>query len=131
VIRKVGHLPVERADLARSVADAERATALLHAGTSLLFFPEGTFVRQPGILPFRLGCFKAAMETGRPLIPVTIRGTREILPDGTWLPRRGAITVVIGAPIKPEGTGWQEMVKLRDRVRAEIARRSGERPLGG
>jgi 1-acyl-sn-glycerol-3-phosphate acyltransferase len=131
VIRKVGHLPVERADLARSVADAERATALLRAGTSLLFFPEGTFARPPGILPFRLGCFKAAVETGRPLIPVTIRGTREILPDGTWLPRRGAITVTIGAPIKPEGAGWQEMVKLRDRVRAEIARRSGERPVGG
>jgi len=53
VIRKVGHLPVERADLARSVADAERASALLHAGTSLLFFPEGTFARPPGILPFR------------------------------------------------------------------------------
>ncbi len=131
VIRKVGHLPVERADLARSVADAERATALLRAGTSLLFFPEGTFVRQPGILPFRLGCFKAAVETGRPLIPVTIRGTREILPDGTWLPRRGAITVAIGAPIKPEGAGWQEMVRLRDQVRAEICRRSGERPMGG
>ena len=131
VIRKVGHLPVERADLARSVADAERATALLHAGTSLLFFPEGTFARQPGILPFRLGCFKAAVETGRPLIPVTIRGTREILPDGTWLPRRGAVTVAIGAPVKPEGPGWQEMVRLRDQVRAEICRRSGERPLGG
>jgi 1-acyl-sn-glycerol-3-phosphate acyltransferase len=130
VIWKVGHLPVERADLARSVADAGRATALLRAGTSLLFFPEGTFVRQPGILPFRLGCFKAAMETGRPVIPVTIRGTREILPDGAWLPRRGAITVAIGGAIKPEGAGWQEMVRLRDRVRAEISRRSGERLLG-
>ncbi|MBI3028020.1 MAG: 1-acyl-sn-glycerol-3-phosphate acyltransferase, partial [Candidatus Rokubacteria bacterium] len=130
VIRKVGHLPVERVDLARSVADAERATALLRTGTSLLFFPEGTFARQPGILPFRLGGFKASVETGRPVIPVTIRGTREILPDGTWLPRRGAITVAIGPPIKPEGTGWQEMVRLRDLVRAEIARRSGERPVG-
>ena len=130
VIRKVGHLPVERTDLARSVADAERATALLRAGTSLLFLPEGTFVLQPGILPFRLGCFKAAVETGRPLIPVTIRGTREILPNGTWLPRRGAITVAIGAPIKPEGVGWEEMVRLRDQVRAEICRRSGEPPVG-
>jgi len=37
---------------------------------------------------------------------------------------------VIGAPSKPEGTGWQEMVRLRDQVRAEIARRAGERPLG-
>jgi len=126
VIRKVGHLTVERADLSRSVADAERATTMLGEGTSLLFFPEGTFVRAPGILPFRLGTFKSAVEAGRPVIPVTIRGTREILPAYTWLLRRGVITVAIGSPIKPEGTGWQEIVRLRDQVRAEIVRRSGE-----
>jgi 1-acyl-sn-glycerol-3-phosphate acyltransferase len=130
VIRKVGHLTVERADLSRSVADAERATTMLGEGTSLLFFPEGTFVRAPGILPFRLGCFKAAVEADRPVIPVTIRGTREILPAHTWLPRRGAITVAIGSPIKPEGTGWQEIVRLRDQVRGEIVRRSGKLAVG-
>ena len=126
MIRKVGHLTVERADPSRSVADAARATAMLSEGVSLLFFPEGTFVRAPGILPFRLGTFKAAVEADRPVIPVTIRGTREILPAYTWLLRRGVITVAIGSPIKPEGTGWQEMVRLRDQVRGEIVRRSGE-----
>ncbi|MBI4588937.1 MAG: AMP-binding protein [Candidatus Rokubacteria bacterium] len=131
VIRKVGHLTVERADLSRSVAAAERATQALLSGTSLAIFPEGTFVRAPGLLPFRLGAFKAAVETGRPVIPVTIVGTREILPADTWLPRRGAITVSIGAPMKPEGSEWQAIVRLRDQVRAALARRSGERPVDG
>ena len=62
VIRKVGHLTVERRDPGQSAADAERATARLRAGVSLLFFPEGTFRRGPGLLPFRLGAFKAAVE---------------------------------------------------------------------
>jgi 1-acyl-sn-glycerol-3-phosphate acyltransferase len=123
VIRKVGHLPVERVDVSRSIADAERVAVALRTPTSLLVFPEGTFRRAPGLLPFRLGAFKAAVEAGRPVVPVTIRGTREILPPDTWLLAPGRVTVTVGAPIRPEGTGWAEMVRLRDLVRAEIAGR--------
>ncbi len=126
IIRKVGHLTVERGPSSRSVTDALRVTRALHDGLSVLVFPEGTFVRAPGILPFRLGGFKAAVETGCPVIPVTIRGTREILPDGSWLPRPGPVTLAVGAPIVPEHDGWPAMVRLRDRTRAEIVRRSTE-----
>jgi 1-acyl-sn-glycerol-3-phosphate acyltransferase len=123
VINRIGHLTVERIDIGRSVADAERVTAALRGGASLLFFPEGTFRRAPGLLPFRLGAFKAAVETARPVIPVAISGTREILPAYRWLPTPGPITVSIGPPAIPLGTGWPEMVRLRDLVRDEIARR--------
>jgi 1-acyl-sn-glycerol-3-phosphate acyltransferase len=128
VIRKVGHLTVERGQASRSVADAERITRALRDGLSVLVFPEGTFVRAPGILPFRLGGFKAAVETGSPITPVTIRGAREILPEGSWLPEPGPITVAVSAPIMPELDGWLAMVHLRDRTRTEIMRRSGEPP---
>ena len=126
IIRKVGHLTVERFDVARGVADAERVTRALVGGVSLLFFPEGTFLRAPGLLPFRLGAFKAAVEAGCPVIPVTIRGTRRILPAYARIPRPGPITVTVGAPLVPAGREWHEMVRLRDAVRAEIARVSGE-----
>jgi fatty-acyl-CoA synthase len=126
VVRRVGHLTVERADPSRSVADAERVSAALKAGTSLVFFPEGTFVAGPRLLPFRLGAFKAAVEAGCPIVPVTIRGTREILPAEAWLPRRGPITVTVGAPIAPRQRDWREMLRLRDATRAEIRRGVGE-----
>ncbi|MBI4012380.1 MAG: AMP-binding protein, partial [Candidatus Rokubacteria bacterium] len=129
VIRKVGHLVVARADPSRSVADAERVARALRAGALLLVFPEGTFRRAPGLLPFRLGTFKAAVDGCRPVVPVAVRGTRRVLPADTWLPRPGPITVTIGIPIAPEGAGWPEMVRLRDRVRAAIARETGEAPL--
>jgi acyl carrier protein len=128
-IRKLGHLTVERAHPAQSAADAERVTARLREGVSLFFFPEGTFTRGPGLLPFRLGAFKAAVETGRPVVPIGLRGTREILPADTWLPRPGPVTVAIGAALTPRAEGWQEMVRLRDLTRAEIARLAGE-PAG-
>lgn len=125
----MGHLTVERVDPAKRVAVAARTTAILRAGTSLLFFPEGTFFRSPGLLPFRLGAFKAAAEAGCPIIPIGLRGTREFLPDGAWLPKRGQITISIGAPIPPQGSGWQDIMRLRDLARTEIARLTGEEPV--
>jgi 1-acyl-sn-glycerol-3-phosphate acyltransferase len=127
VVRRVGHFTVERADPSRSVADAERVSAAIGAGTSLVFFPEGTFLAGPRLLPFRLGAFKAAVEAGCPVVPIAIRGTREILPAEAWLPRRGAITVTIGAPIAPRERDWREIVRLRDAARAVIGRGVGER----
>jgi 1-acyl-sn-glycerol-3-phosphate acyltransferase len=131
VIRKLACLTVERGDFSRSVADTERVTATLRDAASLLVFPEGTFVRAPGLLPFKLGAFKAAVEAGRPVVPVAIRGTREVLPDGRWVPRPGAIVVEIGAPIQPRASGWPEMVGLRDLARAAIARCLGDHPSDG
>jgi 1-acyl-sn-glycerol-3-phosphate acyltransferase len=126
VIRKVGHLTVERFDLSQSVADAEKVARALRHRVSLLFFPEGTFVASPGLLPFRLGAFKAAVEAGCPVTPVAILGTRDILPADRWVPHRGPITVAVRTPIRPETGGWREIVRLRDLARAAIATRLAE-----
>jgi fatty-acyl-CoA synthase len=126
IVRRVGHLTVERADPSRSVDDAERVSAALRGGTSLVFFPEGTFLEGPRLLPFRLGAFKAAVEAGRPVVPVAIHGTRAILPAGAWLPRRGPITVTLGGLITPEQSDWREIVRLRDAVRAAIGHGANE-----
>ena len=121
IIRRVGHLAVERGNFGRSVTDAERASAMLRGGTSLLFFAEGTFLRAPRLLPFKLGAFKAAMENARPVVPVTLVGTRAILPADRWIPTPGSIVVTIGRPIPPSGaSGWPEMVRLRAATRSAI-----------
>ena len=130
IIRKIGHLTAERADIARSVADAAAATATLREGTSLLFFPEGTFVESPGLMPFRLGAFKAAVEAGHPVIPIAIRGTRCLLPGDAWFPRPGPVAVTVMPPMRPLGAGWPEMVRLRDAARAAIAAQCGEPIVG-
>jgi fatty-acyl-CoA synthase len=81
------------------------------------------------VRPFQLGAFKAALDTGRPICPVAVRGARQILRDGTVLPRWGKITVTFGpliAPGAPKENGWQEIVRLRDATRDVIARHTGE-----
>ena len=126
VIRKAGHITIKKATVAQQLSSADILARLLREGRQMLVFPEGTFHRPPELLPFRLGAFKAAVETGRPIVPIALRGTRRILPDGTWLFCHGPIDVIISAPLVPTAQGWPEMVRLRDEARTGIAQGSGE-----
>jgi 1-acyl-sn-glycerol-3-phosphate acyltransferase len=128
-LRSIGTQFVERFDKQRGVEDARRVAASLQQGRSLVFFPEGTFRRQPGLLPFHMGAFQAAVDAAAPVVPVVLRGTRSLLRDGQWLPRRTRVTLDVGAPIVPEGSGWNAALSLRDRVRADMLRRLGEPDL--
>jgi fatty-acyl-CoA synthase len=128
VIRRAGHVMVEKATVSQQLSGADVLGQLLREGRQMLVFPEGTFFRPPELLPFRLGAFRAAVDAGRPIVPIALRGTRYVLPDGTWLLRPGPIEVIISAPLVPAGQGWPEMVRLRDQARAIIAHGCGEQP---
>jgi len=120
---------VERFAAHESVQDARRLEVALRAGRALVFFPEGTFTRLPGLMPFRMGAFVVAANTGIPVVPVAICGTRSMLRDGQWLPRRGAITITFGAPLLPVADAldtFTAAVVLRDAARAHIVRHCGE-----
>jgi 1-acyl-sn-glycerol-3-phosphate acyltransferase len=124
-LRKVGHLTVDRVDGQRGVADTARIARSLEAGSTVLFFPEGTFTRTAGLRPFRLGAFQAAADAGLPVVPLALAGTRRILRD-LRQPRPGRAGVWIGEPRWPQGTGWRDVVALRDVVAEDIAARCGE-----
>ena len=128
-LRSIGTDFVERFDPQQGTADVQQVAASLRAGRCPVFFPEGTFDRRPGLLPFRMGAFVVAAEAGFPVVPVTLRGTRSMLRDGHWFPRRGAISVTLGAPIMPEGKDWAAAIRLRNAARAEILRLCGEPDL--
>ncbi|MBI4083088.1 MAG: AMP-binding protein [Candidatus Lambdaproteobacteria bacterium] len=122
---------VERFDTRQSIEDARAVAEAVRQGGTLLVFPEGTFSRMPGLLSFHLGAFSAACEAGAPVVPITLRGTRSMLRDGQWLPRRARLSVTIAPPIPPAGDDFKAAVRLRDAARAEILRRCGEPDLAG
>jgi 1-acyl-sn-glycerol-3-phosphate acyltransferase len=128
-LTRIGSVFVDRLDAQRGVEDAGRFAAAAKGGQSLIVFPEGTFRRMPGLLPFRMGTFVIAAQAGTPVVPVTLRGTRSALRDGTWLFRRSRLSLTVGAPIVPQGADWNAAIQLRDAARAEILRHSGEPDL--
>jgi 1-acyl-sn-glycerol-3-phosphate acyltransferase len=78
-----------------------------------------------------MGAFVLAAQSGVPLVPIAIAGARALLPADTWLPKRGSVRVVIGAPIAPSGIDWNAAVRLRDAARAHILAHCGEPDLAG
>lgn len=130
-LRRIGAEFVERFATLASVADAERLTAGARAGRSLVVFPEGTFTRAPGLMPFHLGAFTVAATAGLPVVPIAIRGARSVLCDDQWWPRRGPIVIEIGNAIPaPVGVdAFAAAVRLRDAARAHIIAGCGEPDL--
>ncbi len=129
LLRGIGSQFVERFAAERGVQDTDLLTNLMHNGHSLLFFPEGTFARAPGLLPFRMGTFTVAARSGAPVIPVAIRGTRAMLTGDDKLFRRGDISVTVMPALLPQGSDWDAALVLRNACRAAIATQCGEPDL--
>jgi 1-acyl-sn-glycerol-3-phosphate acyltransferase len=127
--RRSGQLTFDRSDPQARVRQAEAVDQALQRGESVAIYPEGTFTAEAGLRPFQLGAFKAAVDSGRPICPVAVRGARGILRDGTYLPRPGSVTLTFGPLIFPNtssGDDWREIVRLRDETREVIANNTGE-----
>jgi 1-acyl-sn-glycerol-3-phosphate acyltransferase len=92
-LKALGALFVDRADPEGGVEDTRKAIEAAQTGRMLVFFPEGTFTRAPGLLSFRMGAFVIAAQRRLSIIPVSLQGTRSILRGDQWFPRRGAISV--------------------------------------
>jgi 1-acyl-sn-glycerol-3-phosphate acyltransferase len=122
ILHRAGYVLVQRGSRDSTAALA----TTIDDGDSLFVFPEGTFVRAPGVMPFRLGAFQVAVEKGVPVVAIALRGTRAVWPDETLRLRPGPLTVAIAEPRTSSGTGWASIVALRDAARTWIADASGE-----
>jgi acyl carrier protein len=122
---------VERFDSEQGVKNVVDLTEQARQGSSLLFFPEGTFSARPGLNLFHMGAFTVAAESGLPVVPITLKGFRYKLPAGSHWPRRGALSIRISAAIYPEGDDWSAAVALRDSCRQEMLKYCSEPDLSG
>lgn len=124
--RAIGHIFINRGNPEQARAAINRAVGELPAGTSVLFFAEGTRSRSGQLMPFRKGAFRIAADRGMAILPMTVIGTREILPPGSLRIRPGRVKLIIGAPISAivaaPGAVDQTAQNLCERTRQEIAR---------
>jgi 1-acyl-sn-glycerol-3-phosphate acyltransferase len=130
LLRRLGTLFVERYDIIGSLADTEDVIAAARQGRNIVYFPEGTFTRRPGLSGFYLGAFKVAAEASLPVLPGIIRGTRSMLRSDQWFPRWTPLSIRIEDAVKPSGTDFASLVQLRDATRNVILAQCGEPDLG-
>lgn len=101
----------------------------LDRGGAMVVLVETGVDRWPGLRPFRLEPVALAVHAKAPVVPMAVRGARTMLRFGSQFPRRADVSVQIGVAKQPEGQGWEAVLSLRDRVRADTLRMVGEPDL--
>lgn len=123
-----GFIPVYRGDRSRGKMVFDRASERLHAGGSLLFFPEGTRTGDGRIGRFRRGAFVAALAAGAPVVPLGIDGALDVLHRHRLVVRPGTIRVRYGAPVESAEYGAEGREAMQVTVRRRVSELAG-RPL--
>jgi 1-acyl-sn-glycerol-3-phosphate acyltransferase len=101
LLHRIGSQFMARDQAGQTTQDARRVMRSAESGQSLMFFPEGTFNEEPGLLKFHLGAFATAQRAGCPVVPAIIHGTRVALSPRGGLPRPGPLRIEILQPLTP------------------------------
>jgi len=120
LLRRSGSKFVERHVQSGSSRDARQIVKAAQEGDSLAFFPEGTFIKEPGIGRFRAGAFVSAIRGEVPVVPIAISGTREMLPAGRLWPWPVRPRVLVLPPILPEDPAFDNHKMLAETARQHI-----------
>ena len=100
-LRDSGMIEVDRGNRQRAIASLAAAKEQLEAGTHIWIAPEGTRSETGELLPFKKGGFVLALDMEAPILPITIKGTRDVLPSHGMFSRRGVeVHVTIHPPIE-------------------------------
>jgi 1-acyl-sn-glycerol-3-phosphate acyltransferase len=103
-MRRAGYILIDRLNHEKAMESMNLAKDKIRSGTSIVIFPEGTRSADGNLqFPFKKGGFHLAIKAGVPVIPVTVNGSRDILPKNGIRVKPGKIQLVIGKAIYPDG----------------------------
>lgn len=130
IIRRMGVSFVNRGAARSGASQTRGLIRRLLGGESFAMFPEGTFRKEPALLPFRKGAFLMAARASVPVVPAVIRGTRRLYGEDQTLPRHSAVEIELFPPLHPRGRGREAVLSLRDTARTVVLKHCGEPDAG-
>jgi 1-acyl-sn-glycerol-3-phosphate acyltransferase len=120
MMRMAGDVPIVRGDRDSGVQALAACRDRLAKRVSVMIFPEGTRSPTEDMLPFKDGAFRIAIETGVPILPIAVAGTRYAMAKGSFEFRPAHARCRVLEPIPTAGLTVADVPALRDQVRAVI-----------
>lgn len=119
-MKNAGYIGIDRGNLKEAIRNIDKAVLQVWKGKSIMTFPEDTRSRGNEIKPFKQGAFYLAIESGAPIVPVSIIGSEEIMPPKSLkiIPRQ--IKLIIGKPIEVKNFNIESRFELMENVRNKI-----------
>ena len=116
----LGGLFIDRNNPRKGLKTINSGIKRLKNGASILIFPEGSRSKGQGLMPFKPGSFKLAIQSGVPVVPVAVSGTYEAYEKNHRL-ESVPVRIVFGAPISIEDIPHENRKQiLADRAREVI-----------
>jgi len=112
-----GQIMVDRSDPEKSRTALAEALSGLSGNNSVMIYPEGTRSRDGRLQPLKKGGFWMALHAGKPIVPVRVSGTREVVAADTLRIRPGDVLVEVFPPIPTAGKDAHDIPELMNRVR--------------
>lgn len=120
-MRAAGFVELDRSVRERAIESLGHAKAALAQGTSIWIAPEGTRSKDGRLGPFKMGGFHLAVGAAVRILPVTVSGTRRILPaKGASVVPGAEVCVTVHEPVDPALFGSAVNDQLVDSVRSKI-----------
>lgn len=111
---------IDRSNPERARESIRKGLDRLPQGVSIMFFVEGTRSPDGNLLKFKKGGFNVALARKYPILPITVNGSRHVLPKGSIVFRPGRITVTVGDPIDTHVYSVETITELMNRTRLVI-----------
>jgi 1-acyl-sn-glycerol-3-phosphate acyltransferase len=119
-MRMRGFVPVDRKKREKAIESVEQATRSLQAGHNFLVFPEGTRSPDGRLQPLKKGVFVMAIKAQATIVPISVSGSRRIMPKGKLLISPGLVRITIHDPVPTEGCTLEDREQIMERVRQAI-----------
>ena len=116
-----GYIRLDRQGTRETVEAMNQAAQRIREGMSVVIFPEGSRSPNGSIQPFKKGGFTLALKSKVPIIPISIAGSREIMPKDRLTASPGEIRIRIGDPIETQPYSTKDRTHLMERVHQAIS----------
>ena len=120
-MRGAGYVKIDRSNRKSAFKSIDQVAAKMKNGVSVMIFPEGTRSEDGTVKPFKKGGFVMAVDTGTPIVPVILRGTRSVMAKGSWRIHPDNVTLSIEKPIDTTGFTRDTKDDLIKTVRSVIS----------
>lgn len=115
-----GYVKIDRFNRESAFKSIDEIAAKMRNGVSVMIFPEGTRSEDGNIKSFKKGGFVMAVDSGAPIVPVILRGTRSIMSKDSWRIKPGNVSLSIDKPIDTAGYTRDTKDDLIKNVRSVI-----------
>lgn len=111
---------IDRSNRQMAIDSINKGMDRLPPGVSVMFFGEGTRSPDGEIKAFKKGGFNLAIARGLPLLPITVNGSRRVLPKKSLVFTSGRIEVKVADPLETAGYTKEDLTTLMDKTRGII-----------